>query len=127
MKKLLKTISSISLMTLLLLACNKNECSDSVKGKLKDLSGLDGCGFVIELENGNKLEPLNLSDFDIDLNDGKKFFHLFQCLWSIQLHITCLLTQCFDVFMRYIPHIGALYLTITLLCGGLFLQKQFDF
>jgi hypothetical protein len=72
MQKLLKPIFSISLIALLLLACNKNKCADSVKAELKDLSGLDGCGFVIELENGNKLEPLNLSDFDINLNDGKK-------------------------------------------------------
>lgn len=50
-----------------------------MKAELRDLSVLDGCGFVIELENGNKLEPLNLSDFDIDLNDGKKIcvsYHL---------------------------------------------------
>ncbi len=72
MQKLLKPIFSASLITLLLLACNKNKCADSVKGELKNLSGLDGCGFVVELENGNKLEPLNLSDFDINLNDGKK-------------------------------------------------------
>ena len=72
MKKFLKPLFSISLIALLLMACAKNKCSDSVKGELKDLSGLDGCGFVIELENGNKLEPLNLSDFNIALNDGKK-------------------------------------------------------
>ena len=74
MKKLLKSISAISLITLLFLACNKNKCDDSVKAELKDLSGLDGCGYVIELENGNKLEPLNLNDFNIDLKDGKKIW-----------------------------------------------------
>ena len=74
MNKVIKLIFSISLITLLLLACNKNKCSHSVKAELKDLSVLDGCGFVIELKNGNKLEPLNLSDFDIDLNDGKKIW-----------------------------------------------------
>jgi len=74
MKKFLKTISWISLTLLLFMACNKNKCADSVKAELKDLSGLDGCGFVIELENGNKLEALNLCDFDIDLNDGKKIW-----------------------------------------------------
>ena len=74
MKQFLKTTSWISLTVLLLMACNKNKCSDSVKAELKDLSGLDGCGYVIELENGNKLEPLNLSDFDIDLKDGNKIW-----------------------------------------------------
>jgi hypothetical protein len=72
MKKNIKPLFSISLAALLLMACTKNKCSDSVKGELKDLSGLDGCEFVIELENGNKLEPLNLSEFNIALNDGKK-------------------------------------------------------
>jgi len=96
MKKLLKTISSISLMTLLLLACNKNECSDSVKGKLKDLSGLDGCGFVIELENGNKLEPLNLSDFDIDLNDGKKVWISYH-LTTNMIATTCMVGDIIEI------------------------------
>ena len=73
MKQFLKTTSWISLIVLLLMACNKNKYRP-VKAELKDLSGLDGCGYVIELENGNKLEPLNLSDFDIDLKDGKKIW-----------------------------------------------------
>ena len=72
MKKFLKKITWISLTLLLFMACTKNKCSDSVKAELKDLSGLDGCGFVIELENGNKLEALNVSDFNIELKDGKK-------------------------------------------------------
>jgi hypothetical protein len=74
MKQFIKTTSWISLIVLLFMACNKNKCNDAVKAELKDLSGLDGCGFVIELENGDRLEPLNLSDFDIKLKDGKKIW-----------------------------------------------------
>ncbi|MEY3237586.1 MAG: hypothetical protein RI883_1687, partial [Bacteroidota bacterium] len=33
--------------------------------------GLDGCGWVLELDNGSKLEPQNLSDFEIELVEGK--------------------------------------------------------
>ncbi|MDG0973923.1 MAG: hypothetical protein P8O07_07155 [Crocinitomicaceae bacterium] len=96
MKKLLKTISSISLITLLLLACNKNECSDSVKGELKDLSGLDGCGFVIELGNGNKLEPLNLSDFDFDLIDGNKVWISYH-LTTNMIGTTCMVGDIIEI------------------------------
>ena len=53
-------------------ACNKNKCSDSVKAELKDLSSIDGCGLVIKLENGTRLDPLNLSDFNIEMTNGKK-------------------------------------------------------
>ena len=44
-------------------------------GVLKNLTGLDGCGWVIQLaENGTtkKLEPINLGDFNVPLVDGKK-------------------------------------------------------
>ena len=96
MKKFLKTISWISLTILLLLACNKNKCADAVKAELKDLSGLDGCGFVLELENGNKLEPLNLSDFDIDLNDGKKIWVSYH-LTTNMIATTCMVGDIVEI------------------------------
>ena len=70
----IKNIIWIGLIAVILSSCNKNKCSDSVKAELKDLNGLDGCLFVIELENGDRLEPLNLSDFNIKLKDGKKIW-----------------------------------------------------
>lgn len=41
-------------------------------GTLKDLTGLDGCGWIIQLDNGVKLNPSNLADFKITLKDGKR-------------------------------------------------------
>jgi len=35
-------------------------CDESVLATIKDLTGLDGCGFVFELNDGSKLEPLRL-------------------------------------------------------------------
>jgi len=32
-----------------------------LKGTVKDYTGLDGCGFIIELDNGTKLQPINPS------------------------------------------------------------------
>ncbi len=46
-----------------------------VNGVLKDQSGLDGCGWIIEVnDNGSlkKYEPYNLSEFDINPEDGMK-------------------------------------------------------
>jgi hypothetical protein len=46
-------------------------------GKLKNLSGMDGCSWIIELDgtdkNGNKkLEPTNLNKFKITLQEGQQ-------------------------------------------------------
>lgn len=90
------------LIALSLSSCNKNICSDSVKAELKDLTGLDGCGFVIELENGDRLEPLNLSDFDIDLKDGRRVwvsYHLTEnfigslCMVGDLVEIDCIVNR----------------------------------
>jgi len=52
---------------------NTNNNSDVYKeGTLKDLSGLDGCGWIIELNNNTKLEPINLNLFDLELVENKK-------------------------------------------------------
>lgn len=34
-----------------------NSCNDGVEATVKDLTGLDGCGFVFELSDGSRLEP----------------------------------------------------------------------
>ena len=35
-------------------------CSIGVEATIRDLTGLDGCGFVFELNDGTRLEPLRL-------------------------------------------------------------------
>ena len=48
-------------------------CPNGVTATLKNLTGLDGCSWVLVLENGKKLEPTNLRKFDhIKLEDGKQ-------------------------------------------------------
>ena len=63
----------VFLFSLLILgSCAKsNSCANSEHAELKNLAGLDGCGWVLELDNGSKLEPQNLSDFEIELVEGK--------------------------------------------------------
>lgn len=54
-------------------SCDK--CSQCKRGELatiRDFTGLDGCGWVIVLNNGENLEPKNLHSFGLDLKDGMK-------------------------------------------------------
>lgn len=55
---------------------NKQSQNETLKAKgyLKNLTGLDACGWVILLDkNGdNKLEPLNLKKFKLKPVDGKE-------------------------------------------------------
>ncbi len=53
-------------------SCEKeNNCENSQKGILKNLTGLDGCGWIIQLSDSTMLEPINLEDFDIELIENK--------------------------------------------------------
>ena len=71
------------LICVIICSCNKNTCDLAVKAEIKDLTGLDGCGFVIELENGERIKPINYDDFDVELKDGEK-------IW-VSYHLTPLL------------------------------------
>ena len=72
LKSLVHPLQNIVLVVILLcfFACEKeelNECENSQAGTLKDYSGLDGWGWLIQLSDSTKLEPMNLEDFDIEL------------------------------------------------------------
>lgn len=74
--KPMKQYFSILLFSLVILfaSCNKakKECPDATKATLKDFTGFDGCNWVLQLENGFYLEPRNLDQFNITLEDNKK-------------------------------------------------------
>lgn len=44
---------------------------DGDKGTLKKLE-LDGCSWIIELENGDRLQPINLESMNFELSENKK-------------------------------------------------------
>lgn len=58
----------------LIIGCNtSNERPDAIESAvLRDYTGLDGCGWVIELETGEVLEPTNLGAFDFVPTEGRK-------------------------------------------------------
>jgi hypothetical protein len=63
------------LLFLLIFSCKTNRKAEgagcSTIGTVKDYAGLDGCGLLIELENGDKLLPAKVKD-DFLLKDGQK-------------------------------------------------------
>jgi len=68
---------SCCVLALGLLACNSNKNAGGSKScnttaMVKDFTGLDGCGLLIVLENGDKLLPAKLNDPNFQLADGQK-------------------------------------------------------
>lgn len=49
-----------------------NEGYNYVSGILRNLTGLDGCGWVIELTDESRLEPINLDAYDLELAENKE-------------------------------------------------------
>ncbi len=61
----------LMLLVLSATACPDNElCKDVKKGTIHDYTGLSGCSWIIELENGEKLEPVNLHMLDFEPADN---------------------------------------------------------
>jgi hypothetical protein len=71
MRNLIAVLFAISLFTL---SCNDKVAPGDIhqKGTIRDYTGLDGCTFIIELDSGEKLEPVNLKDFIDSPKDGQK-------------------------------------------------------
>jgi hypothetical protein len=62
----MKNLLPFLLIGLVALACDEEKfdgsvpCNEGAEATVRDLTGLDGCGFVFELEDGTRLEPLRL-------------------------------------------------------------------
>ena len=73
-------------------------CENGAPANIRDLTGLDGCSFVIELESGKRLEPLNLSDFNVEIVDSLEVTVSYEvitemasiCMVGPIVRITCL-------------------------------------
>lgn len=56
--------------SLLLTGCPEKGCEDGVPAIILDYTGLSGCSWIIQLQSGERLEPLNLEDFDLNPSDS---------------------------------------------------------
>ena len=66
-----KKVIMASLTLSCIISCRKNECSDGVKARIEN-NQLDGCGYTIRLDDGVQIEPINLSDFNLNPVHYKK-------------------------------------------------------
>jgi hypothetical protein len=66
-------ILSAAAMFSLAAACDKSACEGGETLTAVDLTGLDGCRMVLQDHDGNRLEPTNLGDFDLTVEDGKSY------------------------------------------------------
>ncbi len=88
-------------MGLLLAACPDERCEGGKDALILDYSGLDGCGWVILLKSGERLEPVNLHQFDIEPADSlpvnltytviKDMMSI--CMVGKIVHISCITTK----------------------------------
>ena len=101
----MKYIAVIGLIMVAMFSCNKDDddftncyagpCTGDVKGQLLDYNGLDGCGWVIKLDEGGILEPTNLDDFVTDLVDGEIVY--VDYVISAQLASICMVGEVVDL------------------------------
>lgn len=91
-------ISIIAGMALLTTGCPKDKCEGGVHGLLVDYTGLDGCRWIIELESGERLEPVNLHQLDFEASDSLPIRITYTeatgmmsiCMVGMMVHINCI-------------------------------------
>jgi hypothetical protein len=67
-------------------------------GTIKDFQGLDGCGYMIVLENGEKLQPVKYASENLEIKDGQKIKFSYQevtnqvgiCMAGKMVEINCI-------------------------------------
>ena len=72
MIKLKKLTLFLIFMSFLLFNSCKKDFDGMQEGVIKDLTGLDSCSFVIQLNNGTNLVVMNLYDFDVTIEDNQE-------------------------------------------------------
>lgn len=71
MKNILNTLLAFTVISFS--SCiSKSGHHNSVNGKLIDMSDLSGCTWLIELDNGQLLNPLNIREFNFEKSNGLK-------------------------------------------------------
>lgn len=51
---------------------SQSPLSCEFEGEVKDMTGLDGCGLMIVLGNGTRLQPAEIKDTSFQLKAGQK-------------------------------------------------------
>ena len=65
-------IIPLILLVFMSISCEKNEFEGMHEAVIKDLTGLDSCSYIIQLNNGTNLMVTNLYDFNIPIEHNKE-------------------------------------------------------
>lgn len=85
----IKTLALLAIIVLVLLAvsCSEKKNNDiqtkTATGIIKDYSDIDGCSYIIELENGEKINPIIINNSNIELHDGDNVEITYEIIDSI--------------------------------------------
>jgi hypothetical protein len=79
-------------------SCSTDDvCNGSVHVKMRNKTGLDGCGWVLQLNDNTYLEAQNLNEFEIEFVEGKDLHVKYEeieggsiCMVGKIVKITCL-------------------------------------
>jgi hypothetical protein len=83
---------------LTLLSCgDQGVCKKSIHVKLKNLTGFDGCGWVLLKDDGKYLEVQNFDEFDFEFVEGKEYHVSYKssdggsiCMVGEIIEVTCM-------------------------------------
>jgi hypothetical protein len=87
-------------------ACDRDQSSGWVNGIYRDYRGLDGCGFLIELDRANDsvpsrfLEPINPGSFGVPVSDGLKIRVKYRLLRSASVCMKGQVAEITDIRKR---------------------------
>lgn len=77
----MKPIFTLGLLcSLVFSACSETQNPEAgeTTAILRNYTGLDGCGWVLEIADNKILEPTNLTNFPITLSEGKTVYITYQ-------------------------------------------------
>lgn len=87
------------MLVLAVISCRKNGV-DEVMGIVEDLHGLDGCGYVIKLNSGERLEPVSNTS-GVALEPGRRVAIKYK---SRPVASICMVGETVDILsLRYVP------------------------
>ncbi len=110
LRKTSKTLL-IGFVLMVMTGCPDELCEDGAKGMILDYRGLDGCQWLIRLNSGEMLEPVNLHLFDLEPADSMKIVLTYTpahdmmsiCMAGKMVHINCISTKSADE-KKFIKH-----------------------
>lgn len=93
-------------------------CPNSIKatGILKNMTGFDGCGWIIQLNDTTKLEPTNLSGFNLTLVDGNSITFCYKETNQASICMVGKTIEIVDIACLDTNHVGSICDVTDIVC-----------